>query len=241
MNLTTPDLQALIAGCAISDEDGTISIHPYNQTDFDQLKGRFRDLAKLAVERECSTALLHPPDGSRPYEIPSYFAINSGSLNEPSVPQDAPAIVTSSYGASRISPNASYEAIEDFIRGRRLDGKIVTVMSMGTDRFLKVNELQIRERAGGWTMEDWVGTDAKNLWRRSLLGTLPGGANYYQRLIHLVTADHYIPEFVYLIDRPKNGGLWEDVTTYHYCHDYGGVAVRIAVSTPGQSRLVEAA
>lgn len=174
---------------------------------------------------------------NHPFEISHRLSAVSGS---PSVP-DPQVPEVGSYGASRISPFAQYDAIEDFVRGQRANEKIVTVMSMGSDRFLKVNDLQIRDRAGGWNMDDWIGTDAKRLWIRSLRGTLPGGVNYYQNLIDLVTTDYYIPEFRYLIDRPNNGGLWEDFTTYHYAHDYGGVAVRIAVSTPGQSRQIEVA
>lgn len=158
-----------------------------------------------------------------------------------------------SYAADRISVSASYEEVEDFVRGQRQSGKIVTIMSMNdrnpalNDLFLKVNDLQIQHRAGGWKMNQWVGTNARaTVWVRSFDGTLPAiasresGWNYYQELIRLLrSGETYIPGFQYLIDRPNNAGLWLDLTNYHFVEDYGGTAIRIAVSDPKDSTLIE--
>lgn len=170
---------------------------------------------------------------------------------EGAMPLEQPQV--NSYGASRLSVDASYEAIEDFIRGQRAAGKIVTVMSMNdrnpakNDLFLAVNDLQIQHRAGGWKMNDWIGTNAKStVWVRSFDGTLPkvnsreAGHNYYQELIRRIKAgEHFIEGFEYLIDRPNNAGLWLDVTDYHFAANYGGTAIRIAVSAPQHSTLIE--
>lgn len=161
---------------------------------------------------------------------------------------------TSSYAPARIDPDASFDEIEDFIRGAKAAGKIVTVMSMNdrdpakNDLFLRVNDLQIQHRAGGWTIADWVGTDAKStVWIRSFDGSLPAtslreaGWNYYKELVNLLrSGERFIPGFEYLIDRPNQAGLWLDVTDYHFAEDYGGCAVRIAVSDPKNSTLIQA-
>jgi|GEM_PF-972132 len=251
------DTLSLLDDCEIGITSSSLCIHAPHFESAKALRQSFKWVAIQAQKLGRRDSLIYFPGCVKPYQVPAGMAItdqepdenegrdfqsqaNNSPQSDSELSQESPQPTIESYGAARISPFAKYEAIEDFVRGQRAEGKIVTVMSMGTDKFLKVNDLQIQERAGGWTMDDWVGTDAKQLWLRSLRGTLPGRVNYYQQLIDLVTTDHYIPEYNYLIDRPNNGGLWEDVTTYHYAEDYGGVAVRIAISTPGQSRRVEA-
>ena len=251
-------MDSLLNECEIGFTASSFCIHAPTFKSAQELRKSFKWVAMQAQRLGRMDSLIYFPGCVRPYQVPAKMAIseqepdeskgcdfqsqaNNAPQSDSESSQESSQPTIESYGAARISHFAKYEAIEDFVRGQRMEGKIVTIMSMGTDKFLKVNDLQIQERAGGWSMDDWVGTDAKQLWLRSLRGTLPGRVNYYQRLIDLVTSDHYIPEYNYLIDRPNNGGLWEDVTTYHYAEDYGGVAVRIAVSTPGQSRRVEVA
>ncbi|MBF2074563.1 MAG: hypothetical protein IGS50_12495 [Synechococcales cyanobacterium C42_A2020_086] len=157
----------------------------------------------------------------------------------PTIPS-APSI--NSYGPSIIAPHASYAEAMDFIAGKQAEGLIVTVMAMGSDRFLFVNGAQVADRGGN--AETWIGVDAKALvWHRSLTGTLPGrekGVNYYARLHELLERDRQIPDFSYCVTRP-NGDLHRDVSTYFYIENYLGVPARIAVSRVGDSELVEAA
>ena len=145
-----------------------------------------------------------------------------------------------SYGASIIQPAASYAEVMDFISGKQSENLIVTVMSMGTDKFLFVNGAQVQDRGGN--AETWIGVDAKSLvWSRSLTGTLPGrdrGVNYYARLHELLERDKSIPDFSYCVTRP-DGSLRRDVSTYFYLEDYLGVPARLAVSRVGDSELVE--
>ena len=157
-------------------------------------------------------------------------------------PESKPIAPVNSYGAARLSVNAGYAEVMDFIAGKQAEGLIVTVMSMGTDRFLFVNGAQVSDRGGN--AETWIGTDAKSLvWMRSLMGTLPGrdkGVNYYARLHELLERDRFIDRFEYCVTRP-NGDLHRDVSTYHYLDNYLGIPARVAVSRVGDSELVEAA
>lgn len=147
-----------------------------------------------------------------------------------------------SYGAAVIAPSATYQAVMDFISGKQAEGLIVTVMSMGSDKFLFVNGAQVQDRGGD--AETWLGIDAKSLvWSRSLTGTLPGrdkGVNYYARLHELLERDKSIPDFEYVVTRPS-GDLHRDVSSYFYLDSYLGVPARLAVSRVGDSELLEAA
>lgn len=141
----------------------------------------------------------------------------------------------SSTGPSTIAPDASYEAIADFISGKRAEGLIVTITSMVSDRCLVVNDLQILDRGGGWNIDNWVGLDFKNLWRDSFLA---GRINYYAQLIQNLERDRHIPEFHYQIRRPA-GELAEYSSTYYLINDYCGVPVRIAVSRVGDWQVIK--
>lgn len=147
-----------------------------------------------------------------------------------------------SYGAAVIAPDASYQAVMDFIAGKQAEGLIVTVMGMGSDKFFFVNGAQVQDRGGN--AETWIGVDAKSLvWSRSLTGTLPGrdrGVNYYARLHELLERDKSIPGFEYCVTRP-DGSLHRDTSTYFYLDNYLGVPARLAVSRVGDSELLEAA
>lgn len=207
--------------------------------------------ARWAVENDRPYALVRAKCG-KSFKIPSSLAASGETdSNEPLTIKTSPII--SSYAPARLSVDASYEAIQDFIAGQRAAGKIVTIMSMcdrdpaKNDLFLAVNDLQIQHRAGGWRMNDWIGTNAKStVWVRSFDSTLPKagsrppGHNYYSELIRRIkSGEHFIQGFEYLIDRPNNAGLWLDVTDYHFASDFGGTAIRIAVSDPTNSTQVE--
>jgi hypothetical protein len=156
--------------------------------------------------------------------------------------QPEPAVTVSSYGASTIASDASYQAVMDFVAGQQAEGMIVTIMGMGSDLFLFVNGAQVSDRGGN--AETWIGVDAKSLvWSRSLTGTLPGrdrGVNYYARLHELLERDKSIPGYTYCVTRP-NGDLHRDVSSYFLIENYLGVPARIAVSRVGDSELVEVA
>lgn len=141
-----------------------------------------------------------------------------------------------SYGASQLTPTASEEAVEDFIRDRKRENLIVTLTSMTTDKCLFVNQLQASDRSV-WSQQDWVGIDFKTLWRDSFL---PGRQPYYMQLINDVQRDRLLPEFYYQIRRPS-GALAEYISTYYYLENFMGGSVRLAVSVPGAWRIVEAA
>lgn len=136
--------------------------------------------------------------------------------------------------SGQIAFDARYEAIAEFITGKRSEGLIVTITSMVSDRCLVVNDLQVSDRGGGWTIENWVNLDFKNLWRDSFLA---GNRNYYAELIERLERDRHIPEFQYRIRRPS-GELAEYSSTYHLLQDYCGVPVRVAVSRVGDWRIV---
>lgn len=143
----------------------------------------------------------------------------------------------SSYAPSQIAFDASYEAIADFIRGQKGEGLIVTATSMVSDKCLMINDLQVLDRGGGWTGDDWIGLDFKKLWRDSFQ---IGRINYYGSLIQGVERDRHLPEFLYQIRRPS-GALAEYSSTYHLVENFLGIPVRIAVSKTGDWRIVEAA
>jgi hypothetical protein len=158
------------------------------------------------------------------------------SQSPPSQPEEsAPAQpVVNSYAPSVIRPDAGYEAVMDFIAGKRQEGLICTVTSMNTDRCLQVNDLQVIERGGGWTVEDWVGLNFLHLWRDSFK---PGNRNYYGELIQTLLRREPF-DFLYRIRRPS-GAMGEYLSRYFLVERFGGVPVRIAVSSPADVRIVE--
>ncbi len=158
-----------------------------------------------------------------------------GQSSKPQAPESQPQI--SSYGASRIDPTADSEAVLDFVKGKKAEGLIVTVTGMHSDKCLLVNDLQALDRGGGWTAQDWIGLDFKKLWHDSFL---LGKTNYYGQLIAAVEGDRYLPNFFYHIRRPS-GALAEYSSSYHYVDNFLGAPVRIAVSTPGDWRIIESA
>ena len=141
----------------------------------------------------------------------------------------------SSYGESRIESDVTYEAVSDFIKGKKAEGLIVTATSMINDKCLIVNDLQALDRGGGWTAQDWIGIDFKTLWRDSFHR---GKHNYYGDLLANVEADRFLPNFHYQIRRPS-GALAEYNSTYHYVENFLGGPVRIAVSVPGEWQIIE--
>lgn len=196
--------------------------------------------ARWAIEHDRPYALVKTERG-KSFKIPSRLAVESGAdLGD--VPENSAYSPINSYAPSIITPDASYQAVMDFIMGKQAEGLIVTVMSMGSDKFLFVNGAQVSDRGGD--AETWIGVDAKQLvWGRSLTGTLPGrdkGINYYARLYELLESDRHIPDWGYFVTRP-NGDLYRDVSSYFFIENYLGVAARIAISRVGDSELVESA
>ncbi|NES07804.1 MAG: hypothetical protein F6K22_36460 [Okeania sp. SIO2F4] len=158
-----------------------------------------------------------------------------GQPSKPKAPEPQPQI--SSYAASRIDPTADSEAVLDFVKGKKAEGLIVTVTGMHSDKCLLVNDLQALDRGGGWTAQDWIGIDFKKLWHDSFL---VGKTNYYGQLVEAVERDRYLPNFFDHIRRPS-GALAEYSSSYHYVDNFLGAPVRIAVSTPGDWRIIESA
>ncbi len=154
-------------------------------------------------------------------------------LNQPDEQAKTPEV--SSYNPSRINSSASFETVLDFIKGKKAEGLIVTATSMVNDKCLIVNDLQALDRGGGWTAQDWIGIDFKTLWRDSFHR---GKHNYYGDLLANVEADQFLPDFYYHIRRPS-GALAEYNSTYHYAENFLGSPARIAVSVPGQWRVIE--
>ncbi len=143
----------------------------------------------------------------------------------------------SSYALSKISSSASADEITDFIKGKKGEGLIVTITSMVSDKCLSVNDLQIFDRGGGWTGDDWIGLDFKKLWRDSFH---LGKTNYYGQLIQSIERDKGIPNFYYHIRRPS-GALAEYSSSYHFVENFLGIPARIAVSVPGDWQVIESA
>jgi hypothetical protein len=143
----------------------------------------------------------------------------------------------SSYAPIRVSPNATPDEVNDFIRGKKAEGLVVTITSMVSDKCLSVNDLQVLDRGGGWTGDDWIGLDFKKLWRDSFR---LGRTNYYGQLIETVERDKSIPEFYYHIRRPS-GALAEYSSSYHFVEEFLGIPARIAVSVPGDWAIIESA
>lgn len=141
----------------------------------------------------------------------------------------------SSYGPSMIAPDASFEAALDFIKGKKAEGLVVTITAMGSDKCLLVNDLQALDRGGSWTAQDWIGIDFKTLWRDSFR---IGRHNYYGDLVQRIERDRQLTEFLYEIRRPS-GALAAYSSNYFYLEDFLQGPVRIAVSRPGDWRIVE--
>ncbi|MBE9178641.1 hypothetical protein IQ268_08720 [Oculatella sp. LEGE 06141] len=142
-----------------------------------------------------------------------------------------------SYAPSKISPDANHEAVADFIKGKKAEGLIVTITSMVSDKCLLVNDLQVFDRGGGWTGDDWIGLDFKKLWRDSFQ---IGKTNYYGQLVQAIERDRGISDFHYHIRRPS-GALAEYSSSYHFVENFLEVPVRIAVSKVGDWRVIESA
>lgn len=143
----------------------------------------------------------------------------------------------SSYAPIRVSPTATPDEVSDFIRGKKSEGLIVTITSMVSDKCLSVNDLQVSDRGGGWTGDDWIGLDFKKLWKDSFL---LGHINYYGQLVETIERDKSLPEFYYHIRRPS-GALAEYSSSYHFIENFLGVPARIAVSVPGDWAIIESA
>jgi hypothetical protein len=156
------------------------------------------------------------------------------SHNEQEDPQELPPTL-SSYAPSSIASDASYETVLDFVKGKKAQGLIVTITAMGTDKCLLVNDLQALDRGGNWTAQDWIGIDFKTLWRDSFQ---IGQHNYYGELVQRVEAERQLAEFLYRIRRPS-GALAEYSSNYFYIENFLQRPARIAVSRPGDWRIVE--
>ena len=248
--------ESLVQNCKVALLDDALCLFAPDAETVQVLKRHAQQLASHAMQFGRNLCYLYEPGRERPYQIDATWIRNT-SQSEPIEPAEPFPVDTpdpaSSYAPSRIDPDASYDAVEDFVRGMKASGKIVTIMSMNdkdpskNDLFLKVNDLQIQHRAGGWKMNEWVGTDAKStVWVRSFDGTLPRaegrptGHNYYSELVGRIrSGETFIQDYFYLIDRPNRAGLWADLTDYHFVRDYGGCAIRIAVSDPQNSTLIE--
>lgn len=159
----------------------------------------------------------------------------SSSSSSSGQPKQSETKSISSYAPSLLRPDADSEAVEDFIKGKRLENLIVTVTRMKDDKCLKCDDLQALDRGTLWTAGDWIGIDFKTLWRDSFH---IGRTNYYGQLIEAVSRDKFIPQFEYQIRRPS-GALAEYQSTYHYVESFLGGPVRIAVSRIGAWSLVE--
>ena len=169
-------------------------------------------------------------DGNRLAKFGKIRASQSSEVGSDNLPRSE----ISSYAPSRITSDATYEAVLDFLKGKNLEGFVTTITAMGTDKCLQVNDLQALDRGGGWTGADWVGIDFKTLWRDSFK---KGSPNYYGDLVERVERDRVLPNFEYKIRRPS-GALAEYSSTYHYVENFLGVPVRVAVSRCGDWRLV---
>lgn len=245
-------MESLPTGCRVKPIGENLCIYAPSMEVFRLLKKSFRSIARLALNNQTIDAIIYPPEGDAPYVIPGYLAFDINNLYDPcatsesELPSPEPATNAtetrepiSSYAPSRVRTNAGYEEITDFIRGWRAQNLIVTVTSMVSDRCLMVNDLQILDRNGEqgqtWTIENWTGLDFKTLWKDSFM---PGRKNYYGDLVSRVSSEHYIPGFEYAIRRPS-GALGFYQTDYHYVENFAGVPVRIAISKPGDWRIVE--
>lgn len=203
--------------------------------------GRKRVEVRYLVEAESGRMV----PCSRGYRVPAR-AVSAETLGNPdkvNLPDRlSNSSIVGSYGASGLRRAAGAAEVMDFIAGQQAEGRICTVMGMGSDKFLFVNGAQVADRGGN--AETWIGVDAKALvWGRSLTGTLPGrerGVNYYAQLHELLERDGSIPGFEYCVTRPS-GDLHRDTSTYYLLDDYLGIPARVAVSKVGESQLVEAA
>lgn len=202
----------------------------------DQLLDSADNLAQMALSLQRTRILIDwCGNKAKPFCIPAKAVQLSISNQKPKEPESLKPNI-SSYGASCIAPEAKYDEVMDFIKGQKADGKVVTVTSMISDKCLLVNDLQVSDRGGGWTADNWIGLDFKNLWRDSFH---VGRANYYGELLASLQRDGYIPEFHYQIRRPSDA-LAEYSSTYHLIDEFMGIPVRIACSVPGEWRIVEA-
>lgn len=159
----------------------------------------------------------------------------SNSVSSESENTDKDKTKLSSYNPSNISSSADYETVLDFVKGKKSEGLIVTITAMNSDKCLMVNDLQALDRGGRWTAQDWIGIDFKTLWRDSFH---VGKTNYYGQLIATLERDKNIPNFYYQIRRPS-GALAEYSSSYHLIDNFLGGAVRIAVSVPGDWKILE--
>lgn len=162
-------------------------------------KGAKRKLVEVAEKLETVIEILGSECGCPVAKFGKVMMASSASPTENNKPK------LSSYAPSNISSDASYEAVIDFIKGKKAEGLIVTVTSMVSDKCLMVNDLQALDRGGGWTAQDWIGIDFKTLWRDSFH---IGKTNYYGQLIASIERDKTIREFHYHIRRPS-GALAE--------------------------------
>lgn len=203
-------------------------VAPSRQDAKDLIKGASQSL-KQSADRLGAEIHILVEGSDRPIRVIK----SSTAQPQPNDRQPAPQI--SSYTPSSISPDASFEAVMDFIKGAEASGLVATVTAMGSDRCLLVNSLQVSDRGGGWTGAEWHSLDFKKLWRDSFLN---GNENYYGRLVELVQRDRHIPSFQYLIRRPS-GSLARYESSYHLVNNFLGCLCRIAISKQGNWEIVE--
>lgn len=211
-------------------ECGKFALIAPNSDEGHYLANGAKTLLKSTAERIGGIIEIVSPCGCQLAKFGKVEAVKSTRSSS----NDSPQSEISSQPSSRIAPDATYEAVLDFLKGKNLEGMVTTITTMGTDKCLQVNDLQALDRGGGWTGADWVGIDFKTLWRDSFK---VGNPNYYGQLVERVERDHFLPDFEYKIRRPS-GALAEYSSTYYYIEDFLGVPVRIAVSRQGDWRLV---
>jgi hypothetical protein len=232
------------------DENNRITWNLSKSTADRILNGAYERLAIILKKANLSGVLLTFPGATTGYEIEPLEDEDTDSVNDEACRD----LVLSIAGASGESErrvqevdfsglglgntylrDANYLKIEEFIGEMRQRGYIVTITDMVSNRCLKVNDLQVQDRGGGWTGANWAGLNFLNLWKDSFLA---GNHNYFGELIELVGSEWFIPNFEYLLRAP-NGDLRRYWSFYFYALDYLGTPVRICVSVPGNWDVVE--
>ena len=209
-----------LSGCQISITAESLNIEAPSRFNAYALRRQHADeFAVSARKLKKNRAIISWPGCDRPYSIPICILRDHSAMTGPQ-PQRGTYLL-----------GANYLRVNDFIKQKREEGKIVVITSMWDDICLHTNDLLRPERATIMPHQ-WTGFNYRYLWRDS--------RDDYNRLIDTLVRDLYIPEFQYRLRRP-DGALGEYQTDYYYVRDYLNVPVRIGVSNVEDWRILEPA
>lgn len=204
-----------LANSRVAFNKNIVQIHCKNKKIALTLRQRYAQLAQQCLKWDLAEAqIFWPSSGERYFSIPSFLALEEAMTN-------------STQNQSYLL-DADYLRVLDFVREKRVDGRIVVITSMISNICQHTNDLLSPER-GVFQPYQWAGYNYLNAWRDSM--------DEYNQLIELLNRDGYVPQYQYKLRRPDNR-LCSYETDYYFVPNFLGEPVRIGVSKPEAWQLL---